>query len=45
MLLVIEKGVKFVGTVGVIIMGVHLVPLIGSIFPTEIALRKNLNSS
>ena len=43
MLLVIGKGTELVGTVGAIMMGIQLVLLIGSIFPTEIALRKNFN--
>ena len=45
MLLVIGKNVETVGTVGGIIMGIQLVPLIGSIFPTEIALRKNFDKN
>ncbi|MFR8228887.1 MAG: SdpI family protein [Anaeromassilibacillus sp.] len=45
MLLVIGKNVETVGTVGGIIMGIQLVPLIDSIFPTEIALRKNFDKN
>ena len=45
MLLVVEKNVDVVGTVGAIITGVQLVFLIGSIFPTEIALRKNFDKN
>lgn len=43
MFFVIGESKDCVGTVGGIIMGVQLVPLIGSIFPTEIALRKNFD--
>ena len=43
MLLVIGKGTDLVGIVGAVLMGVQLVPLVGSIFPTEIALRKNFD--
>ena len=45
MLLVIGKNMEVVGTVGAIITGVQLVFLIGSIFPTEIALRKNYDKN
>ena len=45
MLLVIGKNMEVVGTVGAIITGVQLVFLIGSIFPTEIALRKNFDKN
>lgn len=45
MLFVIGKDVDIVGTVGAVIMGVQLVPLVGSIFPTEIALRKNFDKN
>lgn len=43
MFFVIGESKDCVGTAGGIIMGVQLVPLIGSIFPTEIALRKNFD--
>ena len=42
MLLVIGKNEDCVGSIGGIICGVQLIPLIGSILPTEIALKKNL---
>ena len=45
MLLVIGKNEDHVGTVGGIICGVQLIPLIGSIFPTEIALKKKFDKS
>lgn len=45
MLLVMGKDVETVGIVGGIVMGVQLVPLIGSIIPTEIALRKTFDKS
>lgn len=41
MLLVIGKNEDCVGSMGGIICGVQLIPLIGSILPTEIALKKN----
>ena len=37
------KSVGTVGTVGGIVCGVQLAVLIGSIFPTERALRKNFD--
>lgn len=40
-----RKNMEVVGTVGAIITGVQLVFLIGSIFPTEIALRKNFDKN
>ena len=43
MLLVIGKNEDCVGSIGGIICGVQLIPLIGSILPTEIALKKNLS--
>lgn len=43
MLFVIGKDINLVGTVGGIVCGVELVPLVGSIIPTEIALRKNFD--
>lgn len=45
MLLLIGKDRDVVGTGGAIIEGVQLVPLIGSIFPTEIALRRNFHKN
>ena len=45
MFFVIGKGTELVGTAGAIIMGVQLVPMLGSIFPTEIALRKNFDKN
>ncbi len=45
MLLVIGKNVDYIGTVGGIICGVQFIPLIGSIFPTEIALKNNFDES
>ncbi len=45
MLFVIGKSEDYAGTVGGIICGVQLIPLIGSIFPTEIALKKNFDKS
>lgn len=45
MLLLIGKDRDVVGTGGAIIEGVQLVPLISSIFPTEIALRRNFDKN
>lgn len=45
MFLVIGKSEDYVGTVGGIICGVQLIFLIGSIFPTEIALKKNFDKN
>ena len=42
MLLVIGKNEDCVGSMGGIICGVQLIPLIGSILPTEIALKRIL---
>lgn len=45
MLLTIGKSVDYIGTIGGIICGVQLIPLIGSIFITEIALKKNFDKN
>ena len=45
MILVIGKNEDCVGSIGGIIGGVQLVLLIGSILPTEIALRKNFDKN
>jgi len=45
MLLVIGKNEDCVGSIGGIICGVQLIPLIGSIIPTEIALKKNFDKN
>ena len=45
MLLVIGKNEDCVGSIGGIICGVQLIPLIGSILPTEIALKKNFEKN
>lgn len=45
MLLVIGKNEDCVGSMGGIICGVQLIPLIGSILPTEIALKKNFDKN
>lgn len=44
-LLVIGKNSACVGQMGGIVCGVQLIPLIGAIFPTEIALRKNFDKN
>ena len=45
MLLVIGKNEDCVGSMGKIICGVQLIPLIGSILQTEIALKKNFDKN
>ncbi|MCI8837917.1 MAG: SdpI family protein [Hungatella sp.] len=40
LLLAIGKSRDYVGTAGGMICGAQLIPLIGSVFPTEIALKK-----
>ena len=41
MLLIIGKSVDYIGAAGGILCGVQAIPFIGSIFLTEIALKKN----
>lgn len=43
MLFVLGRGESTVGTVGGIVCGVQLAVLIGSIFPTELALRREFD--
>lgn len=43
MLFALGKGEEVVGTVGGVVCGVQLIVLIGSIFPTERALRKKFD--
>lgn len=43
MLLVLGRGESTLGTVGGIVCGVQLAVLIGSIFPTELALRREFD--
>lgn len=45
MFLVIGKNEGCVGSVGGIICGAQLIPLIGYIFPKEIALKKNFDKN
>lgn len=45
LLLIIGKSEDYVGMAGGIICGVQLIPLIGSIFPTEIALKKHFDKN
>ena len=44
-MLPIGKNEDCVGSIGGIICGVQLIPLIGSILPTEIALKKNFDKN
>ncbi len=45
MLCTLDKSTDFTGTVGGIICAVQLIAAIGSIFPTESALRKNFDKN
>lgn len=45
LLLTIGKKEDYVGTVGGVICMVQLISLIGSVFPTEIALKKNFDKN
>lgn len=45
MLLIVGKSEEYVGTVGGIVCGIQLIFLIGSIFPTETALKKNFDKN
>ena len=42
-LFVIGADTDLVGTVGAIVCGVQMIPLIGSVFPTEIALKNSFD--
>ncbi|MFQ8637094.1 MAG: SdpI family protein [Acutalibacteraceae bacterium] len=44
-LLIIGKSVEFIGNVGGMLCMVQLIPLVGAIFPTEIALRRNFDKN
>lgn len=43
--LVIGKGTETVGTIGGIITMLQMIPLVGTIIPTEIALKKNFDEN
>jgi uncharacterized membrane protein len=43
MLFVVKRSISVIGTFGGIVCGIQLVFLIGSIFPTEIALKNNFD--
>ena len=45
LLFTFNKGTNLIGTVGGIICIVQLIPLIGSIFPTEAALKKTFDKN
>lgn len=45
LLLAIGENEDYVGTVGGIICGIQLIPLMGSVLPTEIALKKNFDKN
>ena len=43
--LVLGKGTEAVGTIGGIITMLQMIPLVGAIIPTEIALKKNFDEN
>ncbi len=43
--MVFEKGTETVGTVGGIITMIQMIPLVGAMIPTEIALKKNFDEN
>ena len=43
--LVFGKGTETVGTVGGTITMIQMIPLVGAIIPTEIALKKNFDEN
>ena len=45
LVLVLDKETDVIGTVGGIVCAVQLVPLIGSIFPTEAALKREFDKN
>lgn len=45
LLFVLNKDIATVGNVGLIVAGVQLVPLVGSIFPTEAALKRTFDQN
>ena len=45
MIMILGKNEDCVGSIGGIICGVQLIPLMGSILPTEIALKKNFDKN
>lgn len=45
LLFTLGKGIGTIGSVGAVICFVQLVPLLGSIIPTELALRKVFDKS
>lgn len=45
LLFVLNKDITTVGNVGLIVAGVQLVPLVGSIFPTEAALKRTFDQN
>ena len=45
MAIVFEKGTETVGTVGGIIAMIQMIPLVGAMIPTEIALKKNFDEN
>lgn len=45
LILVFNKGTHVIGTVGGIVCAIQLVPFIGSILPTEAALKKNFDKN
>ena len=45
LIFVLNKSIDTIGTVGGIICEIQLIPLVGIIFPTEVALKKTFDSN
>lgn len=45
LLFVLDRDVEAVGMVGIVVCFAQLVPMVGSIIPTEIALKRNFDSN
>ena len=45
LLFVLGRDVEAVGMVGIVVCFAQLVPMVGSIIPTEIALKRNFDSN
>lgn len=43
LIFVINKSIGTIGTVGRIVCAIQLIPLVGTIFPTEVALKKTFD--
>lgn len=45
LIFVLNKSIDVIGTVGGVVCAIQLIPLVGSIFPTEIALKKTFDQN